>query len=108
MKTLFIDCPTGLAGDMLLAALIDLGVPRKVIELPLLSIGLGKEFTLNTEESRSSGVRGLRVSIDGVEPNNSPTPLQEIIAIIENYQQSDGSIIIPKVLREYTGFDKID
>ena len=31
-----------------------------------------------------------------------------LIAIIENYQQSDGSIIIPKVLREYTGFDKID
>ena len=31
-----------------------------------------------------------------------------LIAIIENYQQSDGSIIVPKVLREYTGFDKID
>ena len=29
------------------------------------------------------------------------------IAIVENYQQSDGSIVIPEALRKYTGFDKI-
>lgn len=28
-------------------------------------------------------------------------------AIVENYQQEDGSIIIPEILRKYTGFDKI-
>ncbi len=28
-------------------------------------------------------------------------------AIVENYQQPDGTIIIPEVLRKYTGFDKI-
>ncbi len=28
-------------------------------------------------------------------------------AIVENYQQADGSIVIPEVLRKYTGFDKI-
>ena len=30
-----------------------------------------------------------------------------IIAIIENYQQEDGSVLIPEVLQKYTGFDKI-
>lgn len=30
-----------------------------------------------------------------------------IIAILENYQQEDGSIIIPEVLQKYTGFPKI-
>ena len=30
-----------------------------------------------------------------------------IIAILENYQQHDGSVIIPEVLRPYTGFDVI-
>lgn len=30
-----------------------------------------------------------------------------IIAILENYQQEDGSIIIPEVLQKYTGFDRI-
>ncbi len=28
-------------------------------------------------------------------------------AIIENFQQADGTIVIPEVLRKYTGFDKI-
>src|SRR5574344_1564563 len=28
-------------------------------------------------------------------------------AIVENYQQADGSIIIPEILRKYTGFDRI-
>ncbi len=30
-----------------------------------------------------------------------------IIAILENYQQGDGSVIVPEVLRPYTGFDVI-
>ncbi len=30
-----------------------------------------------------------------------------MIAIMENYQQSDGSVVIPEVLRPYTGFDII-
>lgn len=30
-----------------------------------------------------------------------------LIAILENYQQEDGSVIIPKVLQKYTGFDRI-
>src|SRR4030043_570004 len=30
-----------------------------------------------------------------------------ILAILENYQQEDGSVIIPKVLQKYTGFKKI-
>ncbi len=34
----------------------------------------------------------------------SPRPL---IAILENYQQKDGSIIVPKVLREWVGKDRI-
>lgn len=30
-----------------------------------------------------------------------------IIAILENYQQKDGSVLVPKVLQKYTGFKKI-
>jgi len=30
-----------------------------------------------------------------------------VIAILENYQQADGSVVIPQVLRPYTGFDVI-
>lgn len=31
-----------------------------------------------------------------------------IIAILENYQKEDGSVVIPDVLRQYTGFDVIN
>jgi len=31
-----------------------------------------------------------------------------ILAIIENHQQSDGSVVIPEALRRYTGFDLIE
>ena len=30
-----------------------------------------------------------------------------VIAILENYQQADGTVVIPEVLRPYTGFDII-
>ncbi len=30
-----------------------------------------------------------------------------LIAILENYQQPDGSVLIPEVLQKYTGFEKI-
>jgi seryl-tRNA synthetase len=31
-----------------------------------------------------------------------------VIAILENNQQPDGSVVIPEVLRPYTGFDRIE
>jgi len=31
-----------------------------------------------------------------------------LAAVIENYQQKDGSILVPEVLRKYTGFEKIE
>ncbi len=30
-----------------------------------------------------------------------------LVAIVENYQQEDGSVVVPEVLQKYTGFDKI-
>ncbi len=67
MTDLFVDCPSGLAGDMLLAAFIDLGVPESVIEKPLLELGLQGAFKIDVKEQRSCGFRGLNVSVLGLE-----------------------------------------
>ena len=40
--------------------------------------------------------------------NGTAFSTRPIIAIMENYQQKDGSIIVPKVLLKYTGFEKIE
>ena len=67
-RPLHIDCPTGVAGDMLLAALLDLGVPEAVIETALADLGLAGLYQLRSEESRSSGLRGLRITVKALEP----------------------------------------
>jgi seryl-tRNA synthetase len=41
--------------------------------------------------------------LNGTAIATSRTPL----AILENYQQKDGSVLVPKVLQKYTGFKKI-
>ena len=67
MTTLWVDAPTGLAGDMLLAGLLDLGVPISAIEEPLNSLGLAGCYRIDVVEARSGGLRGQRVSVMGLE-----------------------------------------
>ena len=67
MTYLFVDCPTGLAGDMLLAACLDLGVPEAVIHEPLQRLGLAHAYCLRVEEASSCGLRGLRLVVESAE-----------------------------------------
>ncbi len=39
--------------------------------------------------------------------NGTAVSSRPLVAILENYQQADGSIIVPEVLRPYCGFDRI-
>jgi len=68
MTLALIDCPTGLAGNMLLAALFDLGVPAAVLEEPLAALGLAGRYALQLEERRSGGLRGLHLEVRAQEP----------------------------------------
>ena len=67
MSALWIDAPTGLAGDMLLAALFDLGVDQAVVESPLAALGLAGRYRICQQEARSGGLRGIRVDVQGLE-----------------------------------------
>ncbi len=40
--------------------------------------------------------------------NTAIATSRTMMAIIEQYQQRDGSVLIPKVLRSYTGFDRLE
>lgn len=82
MTALFVDCPTGLAGDMLLAALLDLGVPRAVIEAPLAVLGLEQAYSLTVAEDKSAGLRGLKVSVEGLESEPPRRRWHDIRALI--------------------------
>lgn len=50
MKTLaYLDCPTGIAGDMCLGALVDAGVPLSYLKDQLARLGISQEFHLRAE-----------------------------------------------------------
>jgi len=68
MRLALLDCPTGLAGNMLLAALLDLGVPAAVVHEPLAALGLARAYRLDLEERRSGGLRGLHLAVVSLEP----------------------------------------
>ncbi len=84
MSTLFVDCPTGLSGDMILAALLDLGVPKNIIETPLTSLGLKRHFNLKIEESDSNGLRGLKLYVETFEMEATHRSLENITKLLNN------------------------
>ena len=62
-----VDCPTGLAGNMLLAALFDLGLPEEVLHAPLAALELTGRYRLQLQERRSGGLRGLHLEVEPLE-----------------------------------------
>jgi len=58
---------------------------------------------LNIRFKKNSGETGFIHMLNGTAIVMSRIPL----AILENYQNSDGSVTVPEVLRPYLGFDKI-
>lgn len=61
-RALHIDCFSGISGDMMLAALFDLGVPESVVQEALASLGLpGK---LRVESIRKAGFAAVKIHVD--------------------------------------------
>ena len=67
MEDILIECSPGISGDMLLGALFDLGVPKQVIEQPLIDLGLKDLYHLEFKESKSSSIRGIRVKVENID-----------------------------------------
>ena len=62
------DCPTGIAGDMLLAALADLGVPEAVLNQPLQQLGLADQCRILTRPGSNGGLRGIQAHVEVLTP----------------------------------------
>jgi uncharacterized protein (TIGR00299 family) protein len=78
MTLALLDCPTGLAGNMLLAALLDLGLPEAAIHAPLVGLGLAGTYRLQVEERRSGGLRGLHLDVESLEAQPPHRPWGEL------------------------------
>ena len=63
MKILYYDCFCGISGDMNLAALIDLGVPKEYLMQELSKMNLNSEYEIQIEGSTKLGITGTRVDV---------------------------------------------
>jgi len=83
MKTLYIDCSAGIAGDMTVAALLDLGMPLVYLRIELEKLPLpAGSCRINTEECLRQGVRGLRFDV-AVSDDQSHRNYGDIVAMID-------------------------
>jgi uncharacterized protein (DUF111 family) len=81
MRTLYLDCIGGIAGDMMLAALIEVGVPESALRDALQSLNLsGWEW--HSERVEVEAVQARRVQIRVVE-EQPHRHLSDVLAIIE-------------------------
>jgi len=69
MEDVLIECSPGISGDMLLGAFYDLGVPKKVIEQPLIDLGLKDLYQIDFKESKSCSIRGIKTKVENIDCN---------------------------------------
>ena len=104
-----VDCPTGLAGNMLLAALFDLGLPLAAVQQPLAALGLEGAYRLRLEERRSGGLRGQHLEVELLEAAPAhrlwrelrlqiaaaplePELQQRVLAVLEQLAEAEGAV----------------
>ena len=77
----YLDCPSGISGDMMLGALVDAGVGLEPIDAAIGSLGL-PDCRLRAEEVRRNGFRATRVIVDHA-PEHAHRHLSQILGLID-------------------------
>lgn len=86
MRTAYFDCPTGAAGNMILASLLDAGADRRSIELQLRKLP-AKGWKLELRKARKVGVAALHLEVrQGPQPERR---LADIFRLIDRARLSD-------------------
>lgn len=87
-RVLHVDCFSGVAGDMFVAALLDLGVPRAPIDRALAALPLeGFEVTTSTAMVSSVAATRFHVKVTGSQPDRR---YREIRTMLEGAPLLDG------------------
>ena len=83
MKIAYLECPTGIAGDMCLAATIDVGVPLKYLIEKLRGLKMADEYNLQAEKVDRNGQLATIVHVNLLNATKPHRYLPEIEKIIQ-------------------------
>lgn len=72
-KLAYLECPTGLAGDMCLGALVHAGVPLEYLVEKLSLLGIAQEYNVWAELVHRNGQQATKVHVDLVSTSTSPS-----------------------------------
>ncbi|TVP61685.1 MAG: DUF111 family protein, partial [Nodularia sp. (in: Bacteria)] len=64
IKVAYLQCPTGISGDMCLGALVSLGVPVEYLTEKLNKLGIAQEYKLRVELVQRNGQQATKVHVD--------------------------------------------
>ena len=93
IRAAYFDCYSGISGDMILGALIDLGIKLKDIEVNLKKIDL-KGYKLEKKCVQRNGIAGTKIQVISKLKNNTSHPHRKFSHIKEIISNSDLSSIV--------------
>ncbi|MDB9342234.1 nickel pincer cofactor biosynthesis protein LarC [Nodularia spumigena CS-586/05] len=64
IKLAYLQCPTGISGDMCLGALVSLGVPVEYLSETLNKLGIAQDYKLRVELVQRNGQQATKVHVD--------------------------------------------
>jgi len=82
MRIAYLDCASGVSGDMMLGALIDAGVDLQAVQAGIDSLGL-PSCRLAVEEVKKQGFRALQLTVEH-EPEHAHRHLHHIVEMIDH------------------------
>ena len=85
---------------------IEVWIPSMGIYKEVSSVSNARDYQARRNSTRVKGADGKNRYVHTL--NGSGLATSRVLpAIVEQYQQADGSIVVPEVLRKYVGFDVI-
>ena len=88
MRIAYLDCPSGISGDMTLGALVDAGVPLDRLNEAIASLGL-PGVKLLAQEVKKHGFRATQITVEH-EPEHKHRHLHQIESMIDGSRLAPG------------------
>ncbi len=88
MKILYFDCFAGIAGDMIIGALLDAGLDLEELRAALATLDV-PGYTLSAEKTSRNSITGTKFNVNVSEEDHAHRHLKDIVELIDGSNLSD-------------------